>query len=290
MKRYVVLKKNNPLPDYMLKLKDEAWYGILKDSVTNQYINGVEFPSFPPPDIQTRFVGKSYQQTLAEAYIFYKFVKEQAKKYRKPLSLNTRFLDFGCGWGRYLRFFWKDIAPENLYGCDAMPLAIDICRSTKVPGNLDLIEPEGVLPYPANYFDAIIAYSVFTHLPEKLNLHWMKELARTSRRGCIFCLTLESRSFIDKIKTVPPNSDNAWLLSLSRYASMANELYQKYDDGKIAYLPTGGGDNLTTDVYGDAIVPIAYIKNNWSPYFDIKAYFEFPSEGWRQALLVVRRR
>ena len=104
--------------------------------------------------------------------------------------------------GSFLRFFWKDISPENLYGCDVLPLAIDICNSTRVPGNLNLIKSDGNLPYSDNFFDVIIAYSVFTHLTEKMNLHWMRELARVSKPGCVFVFTLEPRGFIDRICNV----------------------------------------------------------------------------------------
>jgi ubiquinone/menaquinone biosynthesis C-methylase UbiE len=276
------------LPDEMRNLSNEAWLELLIKSISNQNIDGIQFPGFPPPEVQIRFVGGSYQQTLQEAFQFYQYVKSQAVESGKPLVPSARFLDFGCGWGRFLRFFWKDIEPENLFGCDVLPLAIDICRSTGIPGNLDLIEPEGKLPYPDNYFDFIIAYSVFTHLPERMNLHWMRELARVSRPGCIFCLTLEPRSFIDRIVNVSPDSDNAWLRSLSKYAPLAEELYRKFDSGEIAYLPTGGGDILTTEVYGDAFVPLAYIQKNWSPHFAVKAYIDDPTQFW-QAVLVVQR-
>jgi SAM-dependent methyltransferase len=280
----------SPLPEMMKNLSDEAWYSLLIKSITERNINSIEFPGFPPPEVQTRFVGSSYQQTLEEAFGYYQFVKDQAQLLGKPFKPETRFLDFGCGWGRFMRFFWKDVTPENLFGCDVMPLAIDICRSTGIPGNLDLISPEGTLPYPDNFFDVIIAYSVFTHLPDRMNLHWMRELARVSSPGCVFCLTLEPRGFIDRICNVPPDTDNAWLLSLSRYNSMADDLYRKFDNGEIAYLPTGGGDNLTAEVYGDAIVPLEYIWKNWSGFFDIKSYVDFPAENWRQALLVVQKR
>jgi ubiquinone/menaquinone biosynthesis C-methylase UbiE len=276
------------LPEAIKRLDDEAWLDLLVKSISDRNIDGIQFPGFPPPEVQIRFVGGSYQQTLQEAFLFYSYVKSQAVVLGRPLASSARFLDFGCGWGRFLRFFWKDIEPENLFGCDVLSLAIDICRSTGIPGHLDLIEPEGKLPYPDNYFDFIIAYSVFTHLPERMNLHWMRELARVSRPGCIFCLTLEPRDFIDRIVNVPPDSDNAWLRTLSKYAPMAEELYQKFDAGEIGYLPTGGGDILTTEVYGDAVVPLEYIRRNWAPYFIDKAYVNDPSRFW-QAVLVVQK-
>jgi len=34
----------SPLPEMMMNLSDEAWYGLLIENITNQSINGVEFP------------------------------------------------------------------------------------------------------------------------------------------------------------------------------------------------------------------------------------------------------
>ena len=36
---------------------------------------------------------------------------------------DSRVLDFGCGWGRVIRFFLKDVAPWNLVGVDIDPNA-----------------------------------------------------------------------------------------------------------------------------------------------------------------------
>jgi ubiquinone/menaquinone biosynthesis C-methylase UbiE len=203
-----------------------------------------------------------------------------------PLRRNSRFLDFGCGWGRFLRFFWKDINGNKLFGCDVDSVILDVCRVTNVPGNLSLISPEGRLPYPDNYFDFIIAYSVFTHLPGKLNLHWMRELARVSRPSCMFCLTLEPRRFIDFITSIPPDTNSEWYKLLSQYADHADTLYQKYDAGEVAYLPTYGEE--IGRVFGDAIIPLSFIEREWSPYFALRTYIDDPNHFWQAALVLQR--
>lgn len=277
------------LPDNVRSLPDEMWLELLLRSTNKQDIEGIRFPGFPPPEVQARFVGSSYEHALKEAFQFYKYVKAIMAKLRKPLISNSRFLDFGCGWGRYLRFFWKDISHQNLFGCDVLPLAIDICRDTNVPGNLNVIDARGNLPYPDDFFDSIIAYSVFTHLPETMNLHWMQELARVSRPGCIFCLTLEPRRFIDFITTISPDADFGWYRALLKYAHTAQDMYRKFDVGQIAYIPTGGGDTLSDDIYGDAIVPLNYIKDHWSSEFVVHEYLDDPNLFW-QAVLVVEKK
>lgn len=273
-----------------LRYSDAKWLELMKMSVTERVIDGFTFPSFPGKDIQERFVGSSYEAALAEASEFYTFLKQAAADLGKRLSKQSRIHDFGCGWGRFTRFFMKDVAGENIYGSDVMPLAIDICKQSALPGQFDVLEQDGELPYPDQFFDVMMAYSVFTHLPEKVNLHWMKELARVSKPGAVFCLTLEPRFFIDRIKHANGESGNVFLQGLARYAPNINELYEKFDHGEISYLATGGGDNLTTDVYGDAIVPLSFIETNWNEFFEVISYKDFPDKIWHQARLVVRRK
>lgn len=272
------------------RYNDAEWHELVLRSVTESVIDGIVFPSFPGKDIQERFVGSSWEAALTEAFEFHTFLKQVSAQLGKPLSEQSRIHDFGCGWGRFIRFFMKDVAAENIYGSDVMPLAIDICKQNALPGHYDLLKQDGILPYPDHFFDVMMAYSVFTHLPEKVHLHWMKELARVSKPGAVFCLTLEPRFFIDRISHANDEPDNIFLQGLARYAPNVNELYDKFDRGEISYLATGGGDNLTANVYGDAIVPPSFIKRNWSEFFKVISYEDFPEKIWHQARLVVQRK
>jgi ubiquinone/menaquinone biosynthesis C-methylase UbiE len=286
VEKFLAARKRR-LPRRIRRLSNEAWLDLLIKSVSSKIIDDIEFPGFPPPDLQVRFVGSDFEQALREAFMFYTFLKNQAESLKMPLHRKSRFLDFGCGWGRFLRFFWKDVNENRLFGCDVNSQILDICRETNVPGNLSLISPEGRLPYPDKYFDFIIAYSVFTHLPERLNLHWMRELARVSKPGCIFCLTLEPRRFIDFISSIQEDTKSEWYKLLSQYADQSEKLYQKFDAGGLAYLPTYGEDIGRN--FGDAIVPLSFIESEWSPFFAIRTYIDDPAQFW-QAVLALQRK
>jgi Methyltransferase domain. len=273
------------LPDSIKNLSDEKWLDILIKSISTPVINGLQFPGFPPPELQAQFVGSSNEKTLREAFAFYKLVKENTKKLDNPLRQESHFLDFGCGWGRYLRFFWKDVDEDNLFGCDVNQFIVDTCHSLNIPGQIDWIHPEGTLPYSDGYFDTIMAYSVFTHLPEKIHLHWMRELARVARPNCVFCLTIEPRRFIDFIGNIPADTDVDWYRGLSRHKPRVTEFLQTYDSGNLVFMPTNKG---VEDTYGDAVVPLSFIKREWGSYFKVCAYIDDPQKFW-QAVLIVQR-
>jgi SAM-dependent methyltransferase len=221
------------LPEELRSIEDEKWLEMLIESIENPVLNGIDFPRFPTDEIQTTFVGSANHETLNEAFNFYKFLKEEAGLAGKPVQGDSRFLDFGCGWGRFLRLFWKDVDIDNLFGCDTNKMIVETCQNLNVPGNIEKINPNGYLPYPDAYFDAIMAYSVFTHLPEQVHLHWVRELARVAKEGSIFCLTLEPRRFFDFIDELPQQSENGWYEKLLIHKPNLAGYYDSLDAGNL---------------------------------------------------------
>jgi len=273
------------LPESIRSLSDEKWLSLLVNSINTPIIDSIEFPGFPTREIQTEFVGSANEISLNEAFKFYKLVKESAVKVNNPLRRAGRFLDFGCGWGRFLRFFWKDIDEVNMFGSDVSKSIVDTCHSLNIPGQIDHCTPRGSLPYPDSYFDTIIAYSVFTHLPENIHLHWMQELARVAKPGCVFCLTIQPRRFIDFIKDIPLDTNVRWYKLLSVHKPRVAEFYQIYDSGDFVFIPTNKGFE---DTYGDAVIPLSFIKQKWFPSFEVHNFID-DLQQFHQAVLVMQR-
>jgi SAM-dependent methyltransferase len=270
-------------------LSDEEWLEMLRRSVTEEIVEGVKFPRFPDTGIQSTIVGSANEHALQEAYLFYCFVKSKSASIGAPVAPESTVLDFGCGWGRFLRFFWKDVDATNLYGVDVDPGVIDLCLQTGVPGTLRVLESYDRLPFRDAFFSHVMAYSVFTHLPEKVHLHWMKEIARVTKPGASFCLTLEPRRFLDFVSRLNERTaETGWEQRMSRFAGLASSSKQAFDSGEFVYLPTGGGKYHPSDVYGEAIVPLHYVEQNWKEFFRIVEYVDDPTR-FPQAALAVQR-
>jgi SAM-dependent methyltransferase len=271
-------------------LSDHAWSDILQRSVTEEVIEGVRFPRFPADALQSQFVGSANSTALQEALWFYVELKKQTAEAGAPLGADSKILDFGCGWGRYLRYFWKDVRESGIFGVDVDPDILAICKNTGVPGQLSHIYPTGTLPFEDGFFSHAMSYSVFTHLPEKVHLHWMNEVARVLRPGATFSLTLEPRRFLDFVAEQEKNSSlSEWHKGMAKYSRSVPEFHKAFDAGQLVYLPTGGGDYRSADTYGDAAVPLSFIEKLWSRHFDILDYIDDPKRFW-QAVLVVKRR
>jgi hypothetical protein len=266
-------------------LTDEAWLQLLVRSVTEPVIDSVEMPRFPHGTVQRRSVGSADEHALKEAFTFWSWTKAWSQSLGRKLHANTTFLDFGCGWGRYARMFWKDVSPQGIHGVDVSSDIVAVCRMLGVPGTFSVIDPKGSLPFENEFFDNIIAYSVFTHLPEHMAQHWMKELARVAKPGCVLTFTVEPSRFLDFINTIPDEAENAWHASLGRFKKDTAEMRKAFDAGDFCYIPTGGGEGLDSSIYADALIPIAYMHAKWGTDFKFWQYIDDPNLFW-QAFVV----
>ena len=273
-------------------LSDREWTDLLIRSVTDRVIDGVRFPAFPSAEKQEEFVGASNESTLLEASAFYSVVKEYSEKLGHPITYGfgddtSSLLDFGCGWGRFLRFFWRDVNPEKLYGVDIDTTILRSCRDAGIQANLRAIRPHDQLPFKSESFSHIIAYSVFTHLPEQILRHGLSELARVAEPGCVFVCTVQPRRFFDFIASIEEPS-HLWHEWLKLYQCEVDEIRRKYDDGEYVFMPAGGGSHPAATIYGDAVIPEGYIRSEWSSFFSIREYIDDP-ERCNQAVVVCQK-
>jgi 2-polyprenyl-3-methyl-5-hydroxy-6-metoxy-1,4-benzoquinol methylase len=97
-------------------------------------------------------------------------------------------LDFGCGCGRITRHF-HSLKQAKVYGTDYNRRLIDWCRQALPFAEFEINQLQPPLIYRDAQFDFIYAYSVFTHLPEALQVAWLAELSRILKPGGHIILT-----------------------------------------------------------------------------------------------------
>ena len=133
-----------------------------------------------------------FETGIAHARYFGNLVRRHAS------SPSLRFCEWGCGPARILRHL-RDSLPNyhkvELYGTDYNPATIDWCRAN-LPGIFfvrnELAPP---LPFEDNFFDALLARSVFTHLSAAMHEAWIAELHRVLKPGGILVLTAHGDHF-----------------------------------------------------------------------------------------------
>ena len=233
-------------PDSVVNMTDKQYYEWILKSIDQPYIRGIKMPGFPDEQIQKQFTGSSKRQALREGYNFYLQVKKYCKSLGVPLTSDAHILDFGCGWGRIARFFFKDISSENFYGIDVDPEMIDFCTTAMGHGTYLRTTPEPPTAFEENGFDVIYAYSVFSHLEEQVANNWIKEFARILKPGGILLATTQRRSFLDfceSLRTKKVGLESGWHQALAKSFIPVKLAKRNYDEGKflIPLPPVVGG-------------------------------------------------
>lgn len=139
-------------------------------------------PPVPPAQLRVRVgpahgdLGFFLRTGMGHADLIRSFLDEHGE----GVEASAPILDFGCGCGRVARH-WHGL-DVGLHGCDVNRRMIDWCRRN-LPGRFDVNRLEPPLPYAEGAFGLAYAFSVFTHLPERLQHDWIREFGRVLRPG-----------------------------------------------------------------------------------------------------------
>jgi SAM-dependent methyltransferase len=106
-------------------------------------------------------------------------------------------LDFGCGSGRVIRH-WSNLQDKEIDGCDLNPDAVAWCSLHLPFARFEVNRLTPPLPYADRSFDLVYAFSVFTHLPQDLQLAWMRECGRILQPGGYFLISTLGAYFVGK--------------------------------------------------------------------------------------------
>jgi SAM-dependent methyltransferase len=254
-------------------LDDEQWSWVSTVGVEQLPVLTKCLPPLPSKETQLRFTGDSGQSTLQRAFAVYLRLRSLCATHQVALD---RVLEFGCGWGRILRFFVRDLEVENIFGMDVHPEMVRLCNSSLPWARITRCEPQPpALTLPDTSFDLIYAYSVFTHISEATQLAWLSEFNRVLRPGGLLVLTTRPRAFIEMCAQYSTTGDTtSWKTGLKKAFPHPSKTLSDYDQGRFIFAPVGGGDFLSSEFYGEACVPLEYVKKTWTRQFDLCSWEE----------------
>ena len=244
-------------------------------------------PGFPSEEIQLRFAGAAGDDTIRDGFAIYRLVHSLAEQHLDgPLE---SVLEFGCGWGRIVRFFLRDIEPNRLWGIDCLPTAIDICTRTNPYSQFALVDPFPPTSLASGTFDLVYAYSVFSHLSERAHLEWLAEFKRILKPGGVGVITTRARDFILACAEARAKGEQrAWAQGAVFSFRNTEEALARYDRGEFLYEPVGGGDVLDASFFGETCIPRQYVRDNWTPLFEVIDYLD-DRRVCQQNVIVIRK-
>ena len=279
------------LKQFLRDVDDDFYFWLLTEGYSLNAAIQPLLPTMPDEQIQTNFTGRSGYATLRQAFLAYKLFKEIVNRYYKDLRTCDRVLDFGCGWGRIIRFFLKDIEPGGLNGVDCFEEAITICNNSNLRCTFNTISVMPPTHFAEDCFDVIYLYSVFSHLSEKAHMDWLIEFKRILKLGGMIIATTRPRRFILQCNALRKKRDlKEFQFGAACSFQNTEQSLADYDSGKFCHSPTGGGGVLSESFYGETAIPEQYVFENWSKLFSFVDYVrEVEHQSFDQDVIVAKK-
>lgn len=213
----------------------------------------------------------------------YQIFRDALQKWAEQPLPELTLLDLGAGCGRVLTHFLPD--GPALAACDVDPTAIRYLQKTfpAVQGAVNQSTPP--LPFPPARFDAVYAFSVWTHLPVDLQDDWLVESARILKPGGLLLISTMGYRALKLLREGNNPLEADW-------HSISDEELRRRGAIYYEYPIFGQDDELFSGIsasYGVAVHAPDYIRRAWSGAFDV---LEIVEGAFRrhQDLVVLRKK
>ena len=222
----------------------------------NYYFNISLDKKFAVPDAKRRqrvHGSKSEKGFLIEGFSTFMKLKSALKKtINKDFIDFSNILDWGCGCGRMTRCF-NYIKDVSIYGVDIDSDNIKWCQKHLPFVKFTCISEHPPTSFHNNSFDLIIGVSIFTHLREKVQFEWLKELHRITKNDGILLMTVHGEEAVKRsVLTIK------YLISLKLKGFL-----------DMGHNPSLDGTIRDKTYYRTIYHRKRYIQNRWGKYFQI---------------------
>jgi SAM-dependent methyltransferase len=186
-----------------------------------------------------------------------------------------------------IRFFLKEIEPDNLYGIDVNEQAIGACQATNHWCRFLRTAEFPPTDFESESIELVYAYSVFSHLSEEAHERWLEEFGRILKPGGVVVLTTFARSFLQVCAE--------WAVSEQDESRQDSEFRRRAaaalgDPGRLAAYDRGefcyGPHSSESEHFGYACISEEYVRRVWSKYFRVLDYLPNADE---QDVIVCRK-
>lgn len=266
--------------DLFRGVSDELWLWVNTEGRDGAPALRELLPGLPDEAQQRLWTGKSGRDTQAEGFTIYRTIRDLYARHIGDLRDAGPVLDFGCGWGRVIRYFLRDVEPGHLLGTDHDMPNVEFCRRSNPWCSFTRNDAEPPLPFDDGSVGYVYAYSVFSHFSEPMHLAWLTELRRILRPGGALAVTVRPRTFIEHSRRL--REQGATSITARMFPDTEAAL-DRYDRGGFCFSPYRTADEGAW--WGEACIPRPYVEEQWSRLFDV---VEFDTTSLKQHLVLLR--
>jgi SAM-dependent methyltransferase len=192
----------------------------------------------------------------------------------RSLADAESLLDFGCGCGRLLLPLRRSplLSGCRLVGSDVDAEAIGWLRAACPDLKLAVNSFSPPLPFEDDEFDVIVSFSVFTHLDERSQFAWLRELRRVLSPDGVALLTVHGPGNYEVYRAgrwVANSRACARRVASHGNGSLEREgfIFEPFDRNLSNEADFSGIDSD----YGLTFHSREYIKRFWSPILEVQS-------------------
>jgi SAM-dependent methyltransferase len=250
-------------------------------------------PPIPPAPVRNRTGGgDTAERHLHSGTVNWFNLAKAFEDSGHVFSDGQKVLEFGCGGGRILRHFASYHPGLDLYGVDIDYGAINWCQENLPFATFTVGETDPPLAMQDEQFEAIYAFSVFSHLPEKRHLDWLRELARISKPGATVALTKMGQNCFDLYSTGQRPKSHPYPDQLEgKQAVLDKDGFVFVPLERANFSSPESRDYFATvdlEQYGGTFISDTYVRRVWSEFFDVVEIYDAPDK-WQDIVVLKRR-
>lgn len=229
-------------------------------------------PPMTAANVTEEWTGSSGDRLLDQSL---SFVQAVALNYitltEKPLN-GARILDYGCGYGRFLRLF--SYFSDQVWGVDAWESSLDHSRAAGFADRVKKIDPIPTgLPFDQP-FDLMFAFSIFTHLSQSTTIGALAAMRTAIAQDGVLCITIRPEEY--------------WAGHFQRLnASSANtdHFVAAHRRDGFAFFPHSGRAEDPNVHYGDTSFTLEWLQAN-APGWRIAAVDRAPNDAMQRYIFL----
>ncbi|MBI1388413.1 MAG: methyltransferase domain-containing protein [bacterium] len=266
----------------------EFWYWLMwYGPAIFHEIQAVNY-AFPGEGLRARVIGEnaSWKRFNQGGLVDWRRIERCLREAGMNFRGGGAVLDFGCGCGRILRHFALYAGRGRFYGTDLDAEAVGWCDLHLDFAACSAGPAAPPLDFSDGFFEAVYAYSVFSHLPEEASRAWLAELARLLKPGGLAALTVQGRAVAEAVLSGAAN------LGVPSRETLRGGLARLEESGFLFYPYQALGETDARELdparYGNAFILKPYIERRWTEAFDLADYLPAP-DGWQDYVILKRR-
>jgi SAM-dependent methyltransferase len=184
-----------------------------------------------------------------------------------------RWLDFGCGYGRVLRFLLERVPPERVSAGDVIAEGVEFCRSEF--GVTPLHSQPELTGVRLGRFDFVYAISVITHLNERNSIEFLRMLGDSLRPGGIALFTSHGQWSLEHPELYGGEYEAraAEIEAAVRNHGIAYLRYQfESDDYGMTWHSRDFIEKTIAELHGTELVPLLFKPHGLDGHQDVYAF------------------